>query len=107
MLDYAKRRNVPIWTAAELYKFLQVKDEAYFSNLNVEKGELSFILHTGIPNANRLSFLLPFNFNRKRVSIITGNGLDYPVVKKKIKGVDYAWVTVKPGKQFAFRIAYR
>jgi hypothetical protein len=107
MLDYANQRKVPVWNAAELYKFLKVKDEAYFSDVNFKRGTLIFTVHSTIPNPNGLSFLVPLNFNGKSISMITGNELPYPVIMKKIKGIDYAWVTIQPGKQYAFRISYK
>ncbi|MCW3117007.1 MAG: hypothetical protein JWM28_1089 [Chitinophagaceae bacterium] len=107
MLDYANQQKVPVWAAADLYQFLKVKDEAYFSDFNFKKGTLTFTIHSALSNSNALSFLVPFEFNRKSVSVINGNKRSYPVVKKKIKGLDYAWVTIQPGKQYAFRVDYK
>ena len=106
MLDYANARKIPVWTAAELYKFLRVKDEARFSDFTFKRETLFFTVKSSLTHPSNLSFLLPFNFNGKSISAITGNELSYPLIRKKIKGTDYAWVTIEAGKQHAFRVYY-
>lgn len=41
VLSYAKSRGIPVWTALNLLRFLKMKDEASFSNLNWSNDRLT------------------------------------------------------------------
>ena len=59
VLDYCKRRGVPVWTAERVYEFLKMKDEACFSDIEWSENTLTFNLSSGIPNPDGLTILLP------------------------------------------------
>lgn len=107
MLDYANSRGVPVWTAARLLNFLQMKDQAAFSDFRWSNGRLSFKLTSALKNADGLTFLLPVRHGMMRIADISVNGSSVPINHKLIKGYDYARVTVGPGRDYSISAMYR
>ena len=106
MLDYANLKNIPVWTELELLRFLQSRDEAGFSNLQWSGNQLTFTLHSSLPNNNKLSFLLPGFYNGKNIFSISANGKRVNYTTSTIKGTSYAQVCILPGNNYDFEIEY-
>jgi hypothetical protein len=106
MLDYAKAKDIPVWTALNLLDFLKMKDEASFTNFNWLNNSLSFRLNSSLTHSNGLTFLIPAMHGDKKLSMITKDGeiIFYSIIK--VKGVDYAFITVQGGSNHEFVITY-
>ena len=106
MLDYANSKKVPVWTQLKLLDFLKAKDEATFRNINWINNRLSFKIKSPIMHSNGLSYLVPYIYNGKKIGKITSNGLTQSYSIELIKGLEYAWLTIKPGSDYSIVIDY-
>ncbi len=106
MLAYANSKNVPVWTAAKILDFIKMKDEASFSDIKWRKNELSFTLNSKLKNSNGLTFMLPAGFAGNKLKQVTKNGETTPFSSRKVKGSDYAFVTVAGGMNYSFKAIY-
>lgn len=106
MLDYANLKNIPVWNELELLRFLQTRDEAWFSNLQWSGNQFTFTLHSSVPNKNKLSFLLPNLYSGQIISRISANGKRVNYTTITIKGTAYAQVCILPGNNYDFEIEY-
>ena len=106
MLAYANSKNVPVWTAENLLDFIKMKDEASFSELNWLNNKLSFTLNSKLKHSYGLTFMLPASFAGNKLKIVTKNGEATPFSSRKVKGSDYAFVTVAGGMNYSFKAIY-
>ena len=107
MLQYAKTRNVPVWTASELLDFMRVKDAASFDDIKWEGDELSFMLNSPVNGKAGLTFFLPVESGDKTVSAVNINGQSRSFYLRSVKGQEYAFVTVTPGVDYEISVMYR
>jgi len=107
MLDYANGKHIPVWTAAHLLDYLQMKDEAAFSNVTWSDNHLTFKLTSSLKNTNGLTFLLPARHGDVKISSIAVNGQNTQIYCKSIKGYEYAMVAVTPGIEYGISARYR
>ncbi len=107
MLEYAKSRDVPVWTALNLLDFLKMKDEASFSDFRWRDNCLSFTLNSSLKHNNRLTFILPAIHDGMKVAMITKDGIETSFSLKKVKSLDYAFVSVQGGKDYDFEVEYK
>jgi hypothetical protein len=107
MLAYANENDVPVWTALNLLDFLKMKDEATFNNIQWINNQMSFALNSSLSHSNGLSFMIPSKYNKREIEQILINGKNNNFHYKKVKGSDYAFVTVKPGVNYEVLIEYR
>ncbi len=98
ILDYCKTREVPVMTAADVYKFLKMKDEACFTDVKWSHRKLSFRLNSSLTCDQALTFLLPFRFGQSEIRSVNSDGKGLVFQKVKIKGREYALLMVTPGK---------
>jgi len=107
MLDYANTRDIPVWTALNLLDFLKMKDEASFSHFDWSNNSLSFRLNSSLKHSHGLTFMVPAMHGDQKISLITKDGgkTFFPI--RKVKSVDYAFVTVRGGSDHEFVITYR
>ncbi len=106
MLAYANSKEVPVWTAVNLLEFLKMKDEASFSNLSWVNNQLTFTLNSSLEHSHSLSFIVPATYNGKVVKRIIKDGQHTPFSIKRIKGFDYAFVTVRGGRSYEISVEY-
>jgi len=106
MLAYANDKGVPVWTAEKVLNFLKMKDEASFSNISWLNDQLSCNLNSSIKYSNGLTFMVPDNFGDKFIKTITLNGHEVTFKIKRVKELDYAFVTVKPGQSYSIKVNY-
>ena len=107
MLDYAHSKQVPMWTAARLLDFMQMKDQAGFSDFHWSNGHLSFKLTSSLKNADRLAFLLPARHGRMKIMDISLNGQSTQINRRHIKGYEYALISIIPGSDYHICADYR
>lgn len=107
MLDYANAQNIPVWTALKLLDFLNMRDEASFTRFSWSDNSLSFRLNSSRTHPSGLTFLIPALYDGKEISSITKDGGKIVYAVRKVKGVDYAFVTVQGGSDYDFVIDYR
>lgn len=107
MLTYARQNKIPVWTELKLLDFLKMKDEATFSGFDWSDNQLTFKLSSSLKNSNGLTFLLPLTYNNKKIILIAVNGEEGKFEQKKIKGFDYALVTVVPGNNYNISVKYQ
>ncbi len=106
MLDYANSKKVPVWTEVNLLRFLQAKDEARFTEILWKNNELSFILKSGLSHPNGITIMLPGAFGGRNIRSITEKDAAQTYRLQKIKGVEYAMLTVHPGSDHAIKVSY-
>lgn len=106
MLDYANSKGIPVWTELKLLDFLKTKDEATFTSIVWAKSKLSFKISSSLTHSNKLACMVPFVYEDKKIIDITSNGTKQPYSVKKIKGFDYAILTVRPGFDYDIVISY-
>ncbi len=107
MLAYANKNGIPVWTALKLLDFIKMKDEATFTDISWSGNKLSFNLNSSLKHSNGLTFMLPDNFENKKIEGITRDGQNAPFKVRTIKGSDYAFVTVIPGNIYEITADYR
>ncbi|MFH0757813.1 MAG: hypothetical protein V2B15_11040 [Bacteroidota bacterium] len=98
MLTYANSKGLPVWTAENLLDFVKMRDEATFSNISWINNKLSFILNSALKHSSGLTCMIPASYGGKMIKRIKVNGEDLPAHIKLVKGSEYAFVTVEPGK---------
>ena len=106
MLAYANSNGIPVWTEVNLLDFLKMKDEASFTNISWTNNQLSYTLNSYLKHVNGLSFMIPANFGGKKVKGIIKDGKDTQFTIKSVKGSNYAFVTVEPGKKYKISVEY-
>jgi len=106
MLSYARENKIPVWTELRLLDFLKTRDEASFSDFRWKGQLLRFRLLSGIKNPSGLSILLPEHFNNLKIRNIKIDGKDIESVAWRIKGIEYARVTISPGKNYDILVKY-
>ncbi len=106
MLDYSRSHGIPVWTELQFLEFLKAKEEATFSNLNWSGTRLTFTIQSTVIHQNGITCLIPYTYNGKNVSEIISNGKSESYAVKAIKGIDYAWVTIKPGANYNMEVHF-
>lgn len=107
MLDYAKANGIPVWTPVKLLEFLKAKDGAVFTGIRWKGNKkLSFSLRSPSGHSSELACMIPYQFNAKKIDRITVNGKRRSYDVQRVKGFDYAFITVKPGADYGIMIRY-
>ncbi len=106
MIAYAHEHGIPVWTARMLLDFLKMRDESFFSNINWSKNQLSFRLNSSIKNPNGLTFMLPAEFQGKKIKWISKNGNEQAFIIRSVKSYEYAMVTVESGNTYDIIAVY-
>jgi hypothetical protein len=106
MLTYARQNKIPVWTELNLLDFLKMKDEATFSGLDWSDNQLTFKLSSYLKNSNGLTFLLPVNHGDLKIRQIVVNNQNRKFEKRKIKGFEYALITVISGNTYNISAKY-
>lgn len=106
MIDKANQNGIPVWTAQKLLEFMKMKDEAAFNNITWSDNKLSFELTSTLKHTNKLTFMVPDTYGNKRIKGITSNGKAQAFTQRVVKGHNYAFVSVEPGKNYNFTVSY-
>jgi hypothetical protein len=105
-LDYANSKGIPVWTELNLLGFLKAKDEATFTAIKWSNSRLSFKIKSSLTHRSRLTYMIPYRYQGKKINKITSNGETQLYSVKLIKGVDYAWLTTSPGSDYNIVVNY-
>jgi hypothetical protein len=106
MLDYARKRNVPATTAAELLDFLKTKEEVSFTEIKWTNDLMTFKINSGINNNHDLTIMLPDEFKGKNISNVTISEKPVQFTRRSIKGNKYVLFNFKPGKNYEIAVSY-
>jgi len=106
MLAYARNNGIPVWTVSELADFTRMRDEARFSNKSLSGSTMSFDLHSSLMHKSGLTVMIPFNCRGNALKSIECNGKEVTYTKRSVRGYDYAFLTVEPGADYTFKIAF-
>lgn len=106
MIDYATKYHIPVWAPVKLLDFLKAKDEARFTNIQWSDDQLSFKIKSALEHTNMLACMLPYSFQSKKIKSISIDGKEQSYTVKRVKGSDYAFVTIKPGKDYNVIVKY-
>jgi len=107
MLDYARDNGVPVWNPVKLLDFLRAKDEAAFTKIKWKgKNKLSFKIKSALNHGNKLSCMISYSFDAKKINEITINGIKQAYLVRHVKGFDYAFITIKPGSVYRVVVTY-
>ena len=105
MLDYARERNVPVWTELSWLQFLEAKDGSTFQNITWANNEVTFDIHSNISFDRELACLVPYRFNDKKVNAVrVGERTTFDVIA--INGTEYARLYFKTGVGTHFEVFY-
>ncbi len=106
MLDYAKQKNIPVWTVAKLLDFIKTKDDAFLSNIKFESSRLSFLLQSNLAFESKLTIMLPAAFNNKQLRSVSLDNEHVDFFKRQVKGKEYIFVNIKPGRNYHVEALY-
>ena len=106
MLDYAKSLQVPVWTPVKLLDFIKARDNARFENIEWNNDQLVFDIFSEVSHTNKLTVMVPFKHEQKKVTSLKIGSSEQPFSVKKIKGNDYAMFSIKPGTTYQIAISY-
>ena len=106
MLAYAGNNGIPVWTVSELAEFTKMRDEARFSSISLSGNKISFNLHSLLNHNSGLTVMIPFNYRHNVLKSIECNGKEAAYTKRSVRGYDYAFLTVEPGANYSFKIAF-
>jgi hypothetical protein len=106
MLAYANQKSIPVWTEIKLLDFLKMKDEATFSHISWMNHKLAFDINSSLKNSNVLTFMVPAEYNGLRVKKISLDGHDARIITRSVKGSDYVFASVGPGKNHSVIVNY-
>jgi hypothetical protein len=106
MLNYAYSKGIPVWTVSELAEFARMRDEARFSNILLSGNKMSFDLHSSLKHNSGLTVMIPLNYRHSVLKSIECNGDEVKYTKRSVRGYDYAFLTVEPGEDYSFKIAF-
>ena len=106
MLDYANEKGIPVWTCVKLLDFLKAKDEASFNNIVWGENKLSFKVKSSLTHSNGITCMIPYRLSAKKISEIVVNGIKSAYSIKRVKGFDYAFLTIKPGSDYGMTVKY-
>ena len=106
MLDYAKEKAIPVWTPLRLLDFIKAKDDAKFSNIKWMNSKLSFEVKSAVASNDSFSIMIPSLYNGKKLNEVIINGIKYQGVLKRVKGFEYAFLTIKPGAGYSIEVTY-
>src|SRR6185503_2514636 len=104
IVDYAKDRSVPIWTAERTLRFLQQRDAAEFVGIEWSNNQLTFQLKR-LTADDDLTVMIPKMFADKTVTKVTCDGEVRSFTIERIKGRDYALVAAPSGNR-SFVVSY-
>lgn len=107
MLEYAKNRDVPVWTASELLDFLRVKEAVSFQDFKWSEEMLSFRLISPVEGKAGLTFFIPAENENRPVSEVNIDGQPELYHLRSFKGKEYAFLTVRPGQDYDISVFYR
>ncbi len=107
MLAYSSSNGIPVWTALNLLDFVKMKDQATFTEIRWSGNILNFIINSSLKHGSGLSFMVPLEFNKKKIEGITSNGRALPFIINNVKGSAYALATVSPGEDHSIIVKYR
>jgi hypothetical protein len=106
MLDYANDKGIPVWTEQRLLGFLSAREEAGFDRVNWAGDVLSFKIKSTLKDSSKLTCMIPYYFNGKRINKITVNGNEQSYIIRSVKGFEYAMLPVKPGSDYRIKASY-
>ena len=106
MLDYANSRNVPVWTELKLLEFLRSREAAKIGGTSWNKNVLSFNFSTPVQTNEKLSCIVPYHIQGKRIKGVSVNGKQVAMHNEMIKGYEYVFVSVKPGSSYRVAVEY-
>ncbi len=104
MMQEAVRRGMPIWSGADLYRFVAARDAAHFSDFSWDGSELRFTLDAG-PDDVGLTFMVPASSGRSVLAMVSCQGEPLPLLRERIAGRDHGLVRAVPGEA-AYRVIY-
>jgi hypothetical protein len=107
MLEYARSRNIPVWTAVDLLDFIKFKNEALFMNIKWTDNNLTFSIVSAANEDKGLTFFVPATHGNSGISQITLNGEIRQFITRSVKGHEYAFVTLPPFSHSSIVASYR
>lgn len=66
----------------------------------------SFTVHSSLTHQHGITVQIPYTYEGKKVTEIISNSESKSYTVKSIKGVDYAWITIKPGSNYNVNVSY-
>ena len=94
MLEYAKTRGIPVWTAQRLLRFLQMKDGVYFENIEWTGECLSFVAKKTV-HGEGLTLMIPFLHDDKSAVELLVDELSVPLDVRQVKGRKYLFTVLE------------
>jgi len=96
VIDYANRRQVPIWTVAQVLNFIEGRAASRFTGVRWNRSRLSFRLEAPA-SAPGVTLMLPAVHAGQKLQRISLDGRGHSPVFGALKGVEYAFLSASSG----------
>ncbi len=106
MIKYAGERNIPVWTASRLLHFIKARDSSEFRKLKFSENKLSFTFVTNPEIIDKLTIMIPSEFQGREIREITANNIRKPFFIRPVMGERYAFVLTESGTNYDFVVSY-
>jgi hypothetical protein len=107
MLDYANEKHIPVWSEEMLLSFLQARDACEFKNIRYHDYRLNFTLSSLVKYDGRVTTVVPYLFNGRKVVSASMNGRKVKLCVKDIKGRKYVLLSADAGISTEIDISYQ
>ena len=97
ILQYSKDNNIPIWSAREMYEFVNQKNSATFNNLKWNNDKITFTLNAATKGHGQMTVMLPDSYMGRSLKSFKINGKSVLFTVKIIKGIQYAMINTLSG----------
>jgi len=104
ILDYARRRGVPVWTVEKALDFVLARDAARFEDVRWQDRRLSFVLDRGSPE-RRVTLMIPRGYQGLALRSLRIDGQDQAIAGESINGREYV-LAVPAAPRVAIEAAY-
>lgn len=98
-LDYAARHGIPIWSASEWLRFVEIRDGTALGTLRWDPSarRLTFQLLSETEPAVQLTVMVPWRFGEATVSRVEVDGASIDYGEQRVDGQSYGWFSVGAG----------
>jgi hypothetical protein len=98
-LDYAVAQSIPIWSAAEWLRFVEIRHDVDLEGIQWQPtaGRLSFQVSVQSPAEVDLTIMVPVQHGDVELAQLEVDGLAVGHRIRKVGGVGYAWASIQAG----------
>jgi len=106
MLAYADSLGIPVCTAAEILDFVSARDATSFENIRWKNDILSFCVKSELPYKRSLTVMVPASVRSSHITEIELNGSRIDFEARLVRGKEYSFFMLMPGKNHDIKVYY-